>query len=424
MMRRLIAALLIVALSATLAPAQEVPDDGSTAVRILVTFPDPGIDRAAPTGPPGPSYRRRSSLYVTSVGVKRAARRIAEDFELQALDEWPIASLKVHCLVYGVADGVEVGELLKRLRARPEVESAQLLNTFELSTSEEYGHNDPYSKLQHVLDTLELPQAHDWSLGDGTDVTIIDTGADFDHPELRTQIANHHNFVTDRHGEFAADSHGTAVAGVIAAAYGNGVGMIGVAPGSRLTVLKACWYAANRSSAICDSFTLAQALSHAIESGTDIINLSLGGPPDALLERLVEEALRRDITVIAAAPSRDASGFPAEVSGVIVVRSLDDFSAQGDWQNRPVNAPGTDILVPTPDGGYDYASGSSLAAAHVTGIVALLLSRRSTLSQSEITTLLITSQLTLTDSVNACRALAELLQQSGCNGHEAVSRRF
>ena len=414
---------LIVAISVLMPASADVPaDDAASAVRILVTFADPAIDHAAPTGPPGPGYRRRSSIYITSIGVRRAARRIADDFNLKPLDEWPIRSLKVHCLVYVVSDGVEIDELLIRLRQRPEVDSAQRLNTFELSTSRDYGRNDPYADLQYSLDTLQLPQAHNWSVGDGTDITIIDTGADLKHPDLRKQITNHVDFVADRNDRFSADPHGTAVAGIIAAAAGNGVGMIGVAPASSLSVLRACWYEAQKTDAICDSFTLAQALGHAIESGTNVINLSLGGPSDELLARLLEEALRRDITVVAAAPTIDAAGFPSNVPGVIVVRTLSEIATQGESENLRINAPGADILVPTPDGGYDYASGSSLAAAHVTGIVALLLSRRPTLSRDQIMSLLITSRATLNDSVNACVALAELLQESGCARPEAVTQ--
>ena len=111
--------------------------------------------------------------------MKRAAKRIADDFDLVTLDEWPIVPLKVHCLVYGVADDVAVDELLLRLRERPEVESAQLLNEFEVTGT---SGDDPFSNLQHNLSTLELTQAHTWSLGDGTNVTIIDTGVDLYHP--------------------------------------------------------------------------------------------------------------------------------------------------------------------------------------------------------------------------------------------------
>ncbi len=420
-MRSLAIAILLIGAGSIPAYADAGPGTDAGITKILVTFSDVGMSNATRAGPPGPGYRRRSSTYLASVSVKRSAKRIAHDFDLVTLDEWPIIPLKVHCLVYGVADDVAVDELLLRLRDRPEVESAQLLNQFDVTGT---SGDDPYSKLQHNLSTLELTQAHNWSLGDGTNVTIIDTGVDLYHPELKTQIASHHDFVEDNDSDFSADAHGTAVAGVIGAAANNGTGMIGVAPSTRLSVLKACWHAPDRSQAICDSFTLAKALSYAIESDTDVINLSLAGPSDALLGRLAGEALRRGIVVVAAAPGQTGSGFPGEIAGVIVVGSNDQIDSRNAVRSFPINAPGDDILVPVPRGGYDYASGSSLAAAHVSGIVALLVARRPGLTSSQISSLLMASRPTVDESVNACRALAQLLQQSGCKPSEAISQTF
>ncbi len=422
MMRLLLAAVLLVGMCLTSVHADEEIGKDSRFTKILVTFADPGMSNAMRAGPAGPGYRRRSSTYLTAVGVKRAANRIAEEFDLVTLDEWPILSLKVYCLVFGVAAEVEVEDLLARLEDRPEVESAQLMNEFEVTAMSGAGSVDPYSRLQHNHITLELMQAHHWSLGDGTSVTIIDTGADLHHPELKTQIATHQDFVGNENSEFSADAHGTAVAGVIGAASNNGIGMVGVAPSTRLSVLKACWYGPKNSSAICDSFTLAKALSHAIESDTDVINLSLGGPSDVLLGRLVKHALNDGIVVVAAAPKRTGFGFPAEISGVIVVDSNGPTDSKDAAQQFPIKAPGDDILVPVPEGGYDYASGSSLSAAHVSGIAALLVARRPDLTSEQINTLLVASRTTAQQSVNACRALAELLHRSGCRGSEDASQ--
>lgn len=423
MIRAIIIALLLIGAGPMSAYADDAPGADTGMTKILVTFSDPGMSKAMRAGPAGPGYRRRSSNYLASVGVKRKANRIANEFDLVTVDEWPIIPLKVHCLVFGVADEVPVEDLLQRLRQRPEVESAQLLNEFEVTGTSTGGSDDPYVKLQHNLATLELIQAHSWSLGDGTNVTIIDTGADLEHPELKSQIETHHDFVGNKDRDFSADAHGTAVAGVIGAASNNGVGMIGVAPLTRLSVLKACWQKQEKDLAICNSFTLAKALSHAIESDTDIINLSLGGPSDELLGRLLRKAMDRGIVVVAAAPSEDTAGFPAGVSGVIVVGSNDQADSRKLVGRSSINAPGADILVPVPYGGFDYASGSSLAAAHVSGVAALLVARRPDLSIEQISTLLAASQSAVHESVNACRALAALLQESGCRNHETVSQR-
>jgi subtilisin family serine protease len=400
-MRRLALALLFL-LSAT-AVADEKP-------RILVTFTDPGISNAARAGPARPSYSRRSSPYLVSVGVRRAADRVAHDFDLEVVDEWPIVPLKVHCLVFAVGDDRPLDDLLAELRNRPEVESAQPLNTFEVQGSRA----DPYANLQHNLDTLGLLEAHALSRGDGATVTIIDTGADFRHPELAKAIRSRHDFAGQ--GDFAGEAHGTAIAGIIGAASNNGVGIVGVAPEARLDVLRACWYPDGETGAVCDSFTLAKALSHALESGTGVINLSLGGPKDPLLARLAGLALRRGIVVVAAAPPQ--AGFPADVPGVIVVGSEDD------GRNSRLSAPAIDILVPVPGGGFDYASGSSLAAAHATGVIALLIAARPGLDIDDVAGLLAGSRGKDGGSINACRALATMLGSKGCqNGKTAQQTR-
>lgn len=389
--------------------------------RILVTFADAGMSNSARAGAGRPGYRRGAASYLVSVGVKRAAKRIAKDFDLVTIDEWPIISLKVHCLVFGVRDDVDIEQLFTELRARPEVESAQRLNEFEVSAKIAGTAADPYADMQHNLVTLELEQAHRWSRGDGIEVSIIDTGADFRHPELKSRITDRQDFVGNDRAEFAADAHGTAVAGVIGAESGNGEGMIGIAPSTRLSVLKACWHRQGDAHAVCNTFTLAKALNYAIDTGTDIINMSLNGPSDALLGRMVKAAMKQGTVVVAAAPEGTQGGFPVDVPGVIVVGSDELRELHGAQPHPLVQAPGADILVPVPAGGYDFASGTSLSAAQVSGIVALLVSRSPDLTSDEITSLLIASQASGAGSVNACRALARLLTETGCGVRESVS---
>jgi len=411
--------LLILAMSGAMVTAlADEPADDST--RVLVTLSDPGIGRASRAGPVGPGYGRRSSSYLVSVNVHRAAKRIAGEFNLRLVDQWPIVALKVHCIVFATDGRQPIEELLMRLREHPDVESAQTLNQFDVSAVDSPTASDPYRKLQYSYDQLGLRQAHFWSVGAGADVTIIDTGADFNHPELKSQIHEHHNFVASGDADFTKDRHGTAVAGIIAAASDNGVGMVGVAPAAQLTVLRACWYVAGRPQAVCDSFTLAKALAYALETQTDVINLSLGGPHDPLLGRLVAIALRRNIVVVTAAPGAPRGGFPADVAGVIVVASGATETTTAD--RAEVAAPGDEILVPVPGGGYDYASGSSLAAAHVSGIAALLVASSPTLSNDRVDLLLRESRDPVGHVVNACRALSRLLEQPGCDDAGTVSQ--
>lgn len=396
------------------------------APRILVTFADPGMSPAARAGPRRPGYVRRSGVYLVSVAVRRRARGIESEFGLDHVDEWPIDPLKVHCIVYRAPADADLDQLLARLRDDPRVESAQRVNRFELLGSGTGDAADPYRDLQHNFDSLELQAAHKLTRGRGSRVTIIDTGADVGHPDLSAQIDLHRDFVADDRRAFERDAHGTAIAGLIAASDDNGIGIAGVAPSALLSVLKACWYEDRQAAAVCDSFTLAKALSFAIDSPTDVINLSLGGPPDRLLTRLVEQALAAGKIVVAAAPaamSEDA--FPAAVDGVIVAEAAGASEAT-DGEHRPgpsdarVYAPAHDILVPVPGGGFDYASGNSLSAAQVSGIVALMVSMRASLTSSEANSHLAAGWRGVGAVVSACRALTTLLSELDCAADAAA----
>lgn len=406
--RRLCLALALLASSAAVAMAAENHDN------ILVTFVEADGGHHAPGGPPGPGYSR-DDRYGASLQVRWYSRQLEKELALEKLDEWPITALTVHCVVYRPPAGADVDALLAQLRAREEVDSAQRMRFFEVS-SETLAAGDPYVNVQHAFETLELDRAHSWAEGSGVAVAIIDTGADLKHPDLAGQIAMHKDFAAESKRSFSTDMHGTAVAGVIAAAAGNGIGIVGVAPRARLSLLRACWYESAPGPAICNSFTLAQALSEAIDIDADVINLSITGPADPLLERLLEAALRRGIVAVAAAPADAAAppAFPSSVPGVIVVRSDGAGDTSDTRQFGGITAPGQDILVPIPQASFDFASGTSLAAAHVSGVVSLMLSRQPDLEPEHLVKLLRESQSTSFASVNACRALAALLGVSGC----------
>jgi hypothetical protein len=408
----LVLAGLALLLAAGFAAAEPVTD------RILVTFEDPGMSNSARAGPVRPGYNRRVSSYLVSIGVRHAARGIAREFGLRALDEWPIQPLNVHCIVYAIDDDRDVDELLERLREDPRVESAQRMKAFEvLGTAADA--SMALGELQHSAVSLELEAAHRWSRGEGAHVVIVDTGADIAHPEIRAQVEAHRNFVDKSAADFNADAHGTAIAGIIGASADDGAGIIGVAPSAAITVLKACWYTDRQRPAVCNSFTLARALSFAIESGARVINLSLSGPADPLLARLVAAAVDGGQIVIAAAPTA-ASGasFPATLPGVIAVDAAETTAPE---TRASVRAPGSDILVPVPGGEFGFASGSSLSAAHVSGVVALLVASRPQLSQDAVRALLISAENPDSRSVSACRALALLMEREGCPAPRPVS---
>jgi subtilisin family serine protease len=198
---------------------------------------------------------------------------------------------------------------------------------------------------------------------------VIDTGVDVDHPDLKGQIKSSENMAPEPSDHNLADIHGTAVAGILSAHPDNGIGIVGIAPEAEVFALRACWPdKPNSLAAHCNSFTLALALNEAITLDCRIVNLSLSGPDDPLLKKLLEIALAKGIVVVAAVPGKNQlGGFPANVPGVIGV------GFEGGANNAGIIAPGADILTTVPHQAYDFMTGSSFATPHVAGIAALLL---------------------------------------------------
>lgn len=361
-----------------------------------------------------------ATRYSAGPAARATAHALASDHRLREVSGWPIAALGVHCIVFELPPDSAGDALLVRLRHDSRVESAQPLQSFATQAMIQdlpVTYNDPYEPLQRSLASMDVPAAHRWSRGAGMHIAVIDTGVDSRHPDLAGRIAEHRNFVDADSEAFRRDRHGTAVAGIIAAAANNDIGIVGVAPEASLHAYKACWQPSAAASAVCNTFTLAKALAAAIDARVQVVNLSLAGPADALLTRLVIAGQQRGLVFVGAAPPDPAvMGFPTAIEGVIEAAALE----RQQTGRHPLLAPGDEILTLAPEGHYDFASGSSVATAHVSGAVALLLSRNKQMTSTRLRELLSTSARLVPQSdanvrsVNACAALSLLLDAQGC----------
>ena len=336
---------------------------------LLIGFEDQTINRVQNISA---SYRRRGSNYKSSVWSKQITTQIGKQYSLQKITEWPMTEVSMHCAVYLVPAGQSVEEAIVQLAHDSRIQIVQKMQLFKTRT---HYYSDPYYKLQSNMHDMQIDLAHKISTGQNVAIAIIDTGIDLHHPDLEGQIEFDENFAFGISPGFSNDLHGTAVAGVIAARSDNEQGIIGVAPNARLTALKACWPSkANSFAASCNSYTLALAINKAIKLGVKILNMSLTGPKDPILEILLNKAIEKGIIVVAADPGfkNNAARFPASLQGVIYVQTIHAPNADKNTINQSIIAPGEDVLTTIP-GTYDFISGSSLAAAQVSGIVALLL---------------------------------------------------
>lgn len=300
-------------------------------------------------------------------------RSLESDYGLREVSGWPIDALHIHCAVLETPAGADRAALVAKLSRDGRVRLVEPLQTFD-TRGEPY--NDPYVGLQRGFWQMHVAGAHRWSQGQGVRVALIDTGVDIEHKDLRGNIALAANFVDADSGQFVRDRHGTEVAGIIAAVANNGEGIVGVAPRARLQVYKACWQlTAESDSARCNSFTIARALAAAFDARAQVINLSIAGPNDPLLDDLIREGLHRGIVFIGA-----ASAGLIHQSGIIEVAGAEGSSAV----ESTLYAPGREILTLLPGGRYDFASGDSLATAAVTGVASLLLAEDQRLTAAAV----------------------------------------
>ena len=393
--------------------AQRLSDDPE---RYIVA----GVDNeeATPAGHAGSSPKGYDGLTVYGPTSRAAQllKGVERDYGLREVTAWPIGPLHMHCAVLELSTDADRASVLAALTRDRRVRIAQPLQTFTTRTTV---YDDPYVGLQRGFQQMEVSEAHAWSRGEGIRIAIIDTGADTLHPDLRGVVVQVGNFVDSDIEQFRRDRHGTELAGIIAAVANNHEGIVGIAPGARLAVFKACWQLHDDADAArCNSFTLAQALTAALDAHVHIVNLSLAGPADPLLRELIREGLRRGMIFIGAAPSEPSNGddhFLA-VDGVIEVAIGGD---QADFSGAPLHAPGKEILTLLPGGRYDFASGISLSTAHVTGTVALLLGRSPKLTAAAVYRLLRETTVQLDDpaggdSINACAAITSLMGHGEC----------
>jgi subtilisin family serine protease len=388
---------------------------------ILVTFVNEGVTGAG-TGVSEP-YRKRKRYSIGS-NVRRHAADIASEYALIEVDRWPIRSLSVFCFIYRVSTDMDRDSIIERLRADPRVESAQALQRFETLASTVADYDDTYANLQRVLDVMEIPAAHRYSRGKGIRVAIVDSHADAEHEDLKGRVTET-LFLADSAGSGDVE-HGTVVASIIGANANNAKGIVGIAPESVIESYVACWAETEAINAVCDSFSLAKALDALLEDGPDVLNLSLTGPYDPLLERLLEEISRAGIVMVAARPTQDHRNnrFPASLDRVISVGSSDEpaarlIAAANPGPPHEVYAPGRQIMVAVPGDAYDFRSGNSLAAAHVSGTIALLLAVSPNMPSEAIQAHLQKSQRasrTESPSVNACIVLQLLDASRECHG--------
>jgi serine protease len=331
---------------------------------------------------------------------------------------------------------------LKALAKRPEVASVEL-NTIQRPAAVP---SDPLYTLQWHYPLVHLPEA--WEIETGSPsvvVAVVDTGVRLDHPDLVTKLVPGYDFISDSArardgngidpdpndpgdlggGIGASSFHGTHVAGTIAAATNNGVGVAGIAWGSKVMPVRVLGQRGGTLYDVMQGVRYAAALPN--DSGTvpakpaDIINLSLTGGGFSQSEQDLFDAVHDAGVIVVAAAGNSASSapeFPASYANVFSVAAVDLNRNPAPYSNFgpkiDLAAPGGDTSVDrnadswadgvlstvADDSGssvqfsYAFYQGTSMAAPHVSGIFALMRSVNAAITPDQIQSLLTAGDLT------------------------------
>ncbi|MBL7997968.1 MAG: S8 family serine peptidase [Candidatus Kapabacteria bacterium] len=342
--------------------------------------------------------------------------------------------------------------IISRLRAVYAIEYAGAARSYSLdeikrSSVSRVATNDPLLDEQWYVSKVRAPQSWKYSFGQGVTVAFIDTGIDWEHPDLKNSLnANSaedinkngtfeawsftetrngitgdidgidndrngytddvigYNFVDQYVGNLSDDKlrdgfpfddqgHGTSVAGVIGAERNNGIGITGIAPGVKLMTLKAFDVTGN-----AEDDDVAAAIVYAVLNGAKVVNMSFG---DNVKAPIVEDAIRyaysMNVTLVSSSGNGGGLGlhFPSDYPQVISVGSTnkDDRRSVFSSFNSQLSlmAPGEGITTTSVGGGYRRVNGTSFAAPCVAAAAALLLQERPWLTPAMIRSMLCTA---------------------------------
>ena len=239
---------------------------------------------------------------------------------------------------------------------------------------------------QYIIAKFHLADAHRITSGDKVVIAVIDSEIDFKQPNLTGAIADRYDAGC---GATAPDPHGTGMAGAIVS-HGQ---LMGVAPRARIIAICAFGGTGHPNA---NTVKIINGLDYAIAHGARIVNMSFAGPRDPALSQALQIAREKGILLIAAAGNAGPKSpplYPGADPSVMAVTATDEhdrvFKGANQGSYVTVAAPGVNVLVPAPEGGIQFTTGTSVATANVSGVAALLIAHKPSLTPEEIRALLV-----------------------------------
>lgn len=367
-------------------------------------FVDDGDDGPKATGkktqkPKQQAQNRRGSSGVPPAGERRyvpdevvvTLRNVSADtitalsrrHRLQQMERQSIQLTGDTIVRWRIPDGRSVPNVIRALEGDVSIAFAQ--PNYISVLQEDAATAKPQSgSLQYAVGKLHLPQAHEIAKGANVLVAVIDSGIEVNHPELAGMIAASFNAEP---GD-TPHMHGTSIAGLIVAHSR----LQGVAPSARILAVRA--FGGSEG----NTFSILKGIDWAAANGARIMNMSFAGPADPAIQRTLEAATKKGIILVAAAGNAGPKSpplYPAAHANVIAVTATDAqdnlFAGANRGRHIAIAAPGVDVVAPALDGGYWVASGTSFAAAEISGVIALMLERKPDLTPAAVRHVLATT---------------------------------
>ncbi len=275
---------------------------------------------------------------------------------------------------FGLPPGRQVADVVRSLETeRVGIPSPNYVYRIVQDTASETS-SAAGSPEQYTVEKLKLTEVHKVATGREVLVAVIDSKVDVNHPDLAGAIVEHYDAVGRPE---QAHSHGTGMTGAIV----SHRKLLGIAPNARILAVHA-FSTSTRQSPEATTRQIIAGIEWAINKGARIINMSFAGPYDPMIQLAMRNAAAKGVILIAASGNMGAKSpplYPAADPNVIAVTATDEsdtlFTLAVRGPHLAVAAPGVDVMVPAPDDTYQLTTGTSVAAAHVSGVAALLLER-------------------------------------------------
>ena len=310
---------------------------------------------------------------------------IAQRFGLTTVAQETIGILRRTVYTFRIANGQSVREVIRRVEAAGLPLAVQPKYTYRLA-QDRTPNADLGDPAQYIVNKFHLAEVHQITKGDNAVVAVIDSEIDSNQPNLAGTVSARYDAGCDAS---SPHPHGTGMAGAIAS-HGQ---LLGVAPQANIIAICAFGGAGQPESS---TMNIIKGLDYAIQRGARIVNMSFAGPRDPAIAQALQIARERGILVIAAAGNNGPKSpplYPGADPNVMAVTATDEsdrlFNSANQGKYITAAAPGVDILVPAPNGALQFTTGTSVATANVSGVAALLIARKPSLTPEEIRAILV-----------------------------------